>query len=137
MSVGEVADWASIAALVVSGINTLLIFALRRRILLNVTLEPLLDRLRENSNRMNGCLLLFDASIDTFDEVIAICEANVRALRRRLGLRRSWFCRDLIKAFGAYGDNRSYDAARRVFNHLQRVVQEVANRVEERRITAS
>jgi hypothetical protein len=137
MTLGEVADWASIAALAISVLNATLIFSLKRRIVVNLTLEPLLERLREGSTQMNGYLLLFDASADAFDETAAIWEANVRAVQRRPGIRHGWFCRDLLKSLRVYRNRRSYDAARRVYNHLQKVIREVANRLEERRITAS
>jgi hypothetical protein len=134
ISLSEVADWASIAALVISGLNTLLIFSLKRRIILNVTLEPLLLRLQENSRVMNQCLFLFDAFSDTFDEYFGPCEANINAVRRRLGYRRSAFCKDTQRSMLRYRRSRSLETARTVYNDLQRVLREVANRVEEQRI---
>jgi hypothetical protein len=119
MSTSDVANWASIASLVISIFNVALIVSLKRRIVANVTLEPLLERLREGSTQMNGYLLLFEAAADDFDATAAICEADVRAVQKRLGVRQGWFCR-----------------ARRVYNHLQKVIREVANRLEERRIAA-
>jgi hypothetical protein len=136
MSTSDVANWASIASLVISIFNVALIVSLKRRIVANVTLEPLLERLREGSTQMNGYLLLFEAAADDFDATAAICEADVRAVQKRLGVRQGWFCRDLLKSLRVYRNHRSYDAARRVYNHLQKVIREVANRLEERRIAA-
>lgn len=103
--------------------------------MLNLTLPPLLQRLQQDSGDLNGYLLLYEASIDSFDEVIGICEANVNAMRRRLGRHRSSFCRGLLKLIVRYRSERSSDTARAVYNALQQVIQELANRVEERRIT--
>jgi len=129
-------DWSSVLALLITIYNAYQITRVRRQILLNLTLSSLLERLRRNSERMNECLLLIlkDASIDTFDEVIAICEANVRAVRRRLGRTRARFCSPLLSAISVYRRAQNVDSARSVYNSLQGVIQEIANREEERRI---
>jgi hypothetical protein len=134
ITVGEVADWASIVALIISCVNALLIFSVKRRIVLNVTLGPLFLRLRENSESMNRCLSEFGIFSDTFNEQLGRCEANVNAVRRRLGHRRSAFCKGAQRSILEYRRRKSVDAARDVYNDLQRVLQEVENRVEEQGI---
>ena len=131
------AAWASIVSLLISAYNAIQITSVRRNILLNVTLPLLLERLRENSKVINGHLLIFDGSADGFEEVIGLCEANVRAVRRRLGYFRGWFCRRMLKAIVRHRRRRSVDSARSVYNALQQLIQEVANRAEERRITGT
>jgi hypothetical protein len=89
MNLGFFADWASILALLVTAFNAYQITNVKRRLVIYLTPPPLLDRLRDNSSEMNRFLLLFAASMDHFDGVIGICEVNVRAVRRRLGVRQS------------------------------------------------
>jgi hypothetical protein len=134
MSLSDIADWASIVALLISGFNTLLIFSVKRRIVLNVTLEPMLARLTENSARMNGYLLGV-ISADVVNETIGLCEAEVRAIRRRFGGYRARFCRRLRRSMSHYRRRPDVDTARDVYNDLQQVIQEIANRAEEMRIT--
>jgi hypothetical protein len=106
----------------------------KRRVLINLTLAPLLDRLRGNSSEMNRFLLRHEASMHDLDGVIGICEANVRAVKRRLGVHRGRFCNDLLVLMVAYRRQKSVSMAGRVYDALQRVIQEIANRVEEIRI---
>jgi hypothetical protein len=103
--------------------------------LINLTLSPLLDRLRGNSTEMNRFLVRYETSMHDLDGVIGICEANVRAVKRRLGVHHGRFCNDLLALMGAYRKQKSVVIARRVYDALQRVIQEIANRVEEIRIT--
>jgi hypothetical protein len=131
----RLADWASILALLLAIYNAVLITRVKKEILLNVTLGSLLCSLQENSQAMNDCLVLADASIDTFDEVVEVCHANIRTIRRRLGRRRSRFCRPLLTSIRIFAKQREANAARDVYNKLQGVIQELINHAEERRIT--
>ena len=137
MSLNEVADWASVAALLISAFNALQITSVRRRIILNVTLPTLLTRLRENSSRMNLYLISYLASGESFYEVIGPCEANVRALKRRIGFRQARICAGMLLSFKRYRRDKSVGNARDVYNELQQLIQEVANRLEEQRITGA
>jgi hypothetical protein len=129
------ADWASIISLIISGYAAIQITLVKRRVVANLTLEPLLGRLRANSKEMNRCLSDYGSYRGQFDEVLGLMEANVRALRRRLGARYGWFCRRPLAAIRVYRLDENDAGARTVYNALQQVVQEVANLVEEMRIT--
>jgi hypothetical protein len=135
VSLGVLADWASVLALLITLYNAYQITSVKSQIILNLTLQSLLERLEENSRQMNGYLMQYAASADSFDEVTGLCHANIRAVKRRLGLRRGWFCRGLLKTIVRYRRWQNIDTARTVYNALQQVIQEVANRIEERRIT--
>lgn len=52
------ADWASIVSLGLTLLNTYLIIRIPQRIVLNLTLEPVLSRLMQNSLDMNQYLTL-------------------------------------------------------------------------------
>jgi hypothetical protein len=135
VSLSVLADWASIFALLISAFNAFQITTVKRRMMLNVTLNPLLNRLMENSRDMNRCLLNYQATIADIDKVIGICEADARALKRRFGLRHGRFCKNLLDMLIAYRRDRSEDSARAVYNSLQAVIREVAHRAEEMRVT--
>jgi hypothetical protein len=135
ISLSEVVDWASIAALVISGVNALLIFSLKRRIILNVTLGPLLGRLKDNSQRLNGCLLGDADAATGMTEIVGLCEAEAKAIQRRFGFYRARFCRRFLRSIAYYRLHGDMDAARAVYDDLQQVIQELANRIEELRIT--
>src|SRR5439155_26506284 len=111
-NIGVLADWASISALLIALYNAYQITRVRGQIVLNLTLSSLLGRLQDNSQRMNESLLLQHASSDSFDEIVEICEANVRAVRRRLGLRRGRFCLMLLSSIAAYRRRRDTETAR-------------------------
>ncbi|HVH78184.1 MAG TPA: hypothetical protein VM782_02240 [Stellaceae bacterium] len=134
ISISQVADWASIVALLVSAFNALQITIVKRRIILNVTLPDLLARLAENSRSMNLYLIAFSATNDSFDEVTGLCEANVRALKRRLGFGQGRICAGMLLSIRRYRRNRSASSARDLYNDLQQLIQEIANRLEEQRI---
>jgi hypothetical protein len=135
VSLSFFADWASIIALLVTAYNAYQITAIKRRMLVNLTLKPLLDRLRENSTDMNRLLLPGSRPEYEYDAVLGICEANVGAVKRRLGRQRGRFCNRLQAAIVRYREQKSDRAALSVYAALQQVIQEVANRVEEMRIT--
>lgn len=135
MSLGEVADWASIAALVISAVNAVLIVSVKRRIVLNITLEPLLLRLKDNSQQINESLLGDAEAVAGLNEVVGLCEAEVKAIQRRFGFYRARFCRRLLRSIAYYRRRNDADAARAVYDDLQQVIQELANRIEELRIT--
>lgn len=134
MNLGIVADWASILALLVTAFNAFQIRNIKRRMVINLTLEALLERLQNNSREMNRFLSVYETAKSDFDGVIGVCEANVRAVRRRLGARRSRFCKQLLNRISAYGRQQRKATARAVYDTLQQVIQEIANRVEEIRI---
>jgi hypothetical protein len=98
VSLSFFADWASIIALLVTAYNAYQITTIKRRMLVNLTLEPLLDRLRENSTEMNRLLLPGSRPEYEYDTVLGICEANVGAVKRRLGSQRGQFCNRLLAA---------------------------------------
>jgi hypothetical protein len=129
------ADWASVASLCLTLLNTYLIIRIRQGIVLNLTLEPILSRLTQNSGKMNQCLTYYEANSAKFVEVVGICEANVRATRRRLGYVRGWLLRDLLTSMRKYKNNRSQQNAQEVYGQLQKVRQGIANMLGERRIT--
>jgi hypothetical protein len=54
-------------------------------IVVNLTLEPSLQRLRENSMDMNQYLSYYEIHANGFFETAGMCEANIKAVRRRLG----------------------------------------------------
>lgn len=130
-------DWASIAGFFIVIFNAWQITRLKRRIVLSLTLDSLLRRLQTDSMDLNECLQLYRASIDRFDATVEVCKANVSTLCRRLGLRNGWFCLRVLRAIRVYQRGRDEEAARSVYNRLQGVVQEVANRVEEVRISGA
>ncbi len=74
------ADWASVIALGVTVVNTYLIIRIRQGIVLNLTLEPILSRLRDNSENMNRHLSYYQLHSVSFFEVVGVCEANVKAI---------------------------------------------------------
>ena len=100
-------------------------------------MDSLLQQLQDNSQDMNECFLTYGTSMDRFGATVEVCEANVRALRRRLGWQRSWFCRSVLHSMHQYRRERDENSAREIYNRLQRVVQEVAHRAEEVRISGS
>jgi pantothenate kinase-related protein Tda10 len=130
-------DWASVLGLLIVIFNGWQITRVKQRIVLNLTLNILLQNLRDNSEDMNECLQAYGVSIDRFDATVEACEANVRTARRRLGLQRSRFCSPVLRSMRAYHRERTEDFARQVYNRLQGVVQEVANRADEVRISGS
>ena len=134
MSVGAIADWASILSLIIVIFNAYQITGIRRRIVLNLTLEPLLERFRDISRRMEGYLPMYAASAESFEELIGPYEANVRAVQRRFGAYRNRFCRPLLSSIRKYRRQRGPGSAQRVYADLQGVIQEISNQVEERRI---
>jgi hypothetical protein len=131
------ADAASIISLLLVIYNAFQITAVKRRIVLNVTLDPLLNRLQEGSREMNYCLLNYQATVADLDVVMSMCEADVRALIRRFGVRRGGFCKSFLTILFAYRRRKSEDGARAVYAALQRVIREASNRAEELRITGS
>ena len=133
----EVADWVSIIALLISIFNTLLIFSVKRRIMLNVTLEPLLQRLRDNSQIINDYLLSQTEITIGLNEVVWRCEAEAKAIQRRFGFYRARFCRRLLQSIAHYRRHGGVSAARVVYDNLQQVIQDLANRIEELRIMGS
>ncbi|MFZ2003579.1 MAG: hypothetical protein WB697_09915 [Stellaceae bacterium] len=135
ISLSEVADWASIAALLVSAINALLIFSVKRRIVLNVTLEPLLFRLKDCSQRMNASLLEYPEAATGLNEIVGLCDAEARAIRRRFGFYRARFCARLLRSITHYRRHNGLDEAQAIYDDLQQVIQELVNRIEELRIT--
>jgi hypothetical protein len=129
------ADWASIISLGVTLLNTYLIIRVRQGIVLNLTLEPILSRSRDNSEIMNRHLSYYELHSANFLEVVGVCEANIKAIRRRLGYFRGWFLRDLLKSMGKYRKDRTQPNAQEVYSSLLHVCQDLANMLEERRIT--
>src|SRR6266851_3380043 len=95
-------DWASILGFLIVIFNAWQITRVKNRIILNLTLDTLLQKLRENSEKLNECLQIYAASTERFDETIEVCGANVRTLRRRLGAQRSWFCSPVLRSMRLY-----------------------------------
>jgi hypothetical protein len=126
--------WASIISLLITLINTYLIIRIRAGIVVNLTLEPSLQRLRENSMEMNRHLGYYEIHANGFFETAGVCEANVRAIRRRLGYLKGRFTGDLLRSLRRYRKDRSRQNAQEVYGGLQHVCQHIANLVEERRI---
>jgi hypothetical protein len=56
----DISSWASILSLVLTFVNTYLIIRIRAGIVVNLTLEPILDRLRKNSSEMNQSLSYYE-----------------------------------------------------------------------------
>jgi hypothetical protein len=131
----DISSWASILSLVLTFVNTYLIIRIRAGIVVNLTLEPILDRLRKNSSEMNQSLSYYDIHSTKFFEAVGICEANVRTVRRRLGYFRGRFCADLLWSIRQYKSNRTQENAQEVYSRRQYVCQQIANMAEERRIT--
>ena len=128
-------EWASIASLALTFLNTYLIFRIKGGIIVNLTLEPMLMRLRENSSIMNQSLAYYDAIDPRFFEIAGVCEANVKAVRRRLGFLRGWFVTDLLRSIRIFRRDRSIQNAEIVYANLQQVCQHIANMLEEKRIS--
>jgi hypothetical protein len=99
--------WASIISLLITAINTYLIVRIRAGIVVNLTLEPSLQRLRENSMEMNQYLIYYEVHANRFFETAGMCEANVKAVRRRLGYFKGWFTRELMRSLRKYRKDRS------------------------------
>jgi hypothetical protein len=131
----DLSSWASIISLVLTLVNTYLIVRIRAGIVVNLTLDPILERLRQNSLQMNQCLFYYDIQTAKFFETVGVCEANVRTLRRRLGYVRGRFCADLLRSIGQYKSDRTQDNAQEVYGRLQYVCQHIENMAEEKRIT--
>ena len=127
-------DWASIASLLIVIYTAIQIRNVKRNMMVSLTVSEILIRLRHYSGRLNGFLMTYSVCVDDFDEVVGLCHADVLAVRRRFGFHRSRFCRDLLRSIKLYHATKSAEAGRAVYNALQQVVQEIANRVEERRI---
>ena len=130
-----VSSWASVLSLALTLLNTYLILRIKAGIVVNLTLEPMLVRLTENSTEMNQHLSYYDVSDQRFFEVAGVCEADVRAMRRRLGYIRAWFLRDLLRSMRTFRRDRSRTNAQEVYASLQQVRQHLANLLEEKRIT--
>jgi hypothetical protein len=129
------ADWASVISLGVTVVNTYLIIRIRQGIVLNLTLEPILSRLRDNSENLNRHLSYYELHSASFLEVVGVCEANIKAIRRRLGYFRGWFLRDVLRSMRKYQKYRTQPNAQEVYTSLLHVCQDLANMLEERRIT--
>lgn len=129
------ADWASVISLGVTVLNTYLIIRIRQGIVLNLTLEPILSRLRDNSENMNRHLSYYELHSDNFLQVVNVCEANIKTIRHRLGYRRGWFLRGVLRSMRKYRKDRTQPNAQEVYSSLLHVCQGVANMLEERRIT--
>jgi hypothetical protein len=129
------ANWASVISLAVSLFNTYLILRIKKGIVLNLTLEPILTRLRENSAQMNEYLTYYETHSVRFAEVVGVCEANIKTAWRRLGYIRGWFLRDLLRSMRKYKSDRTSQSAQEIYGALQHVCQSLANMLEERRIT--
>lgn len=127
--------WASILSLVLTLINTYLILRVKAGIVVNLTLEPMLSRLGGNSANLNECLFDFDSNAQRFSEVAGVCEANAKAIRRRLGYVRGLFLRDLLRALRRFKAHRSEKTAQEVYIRLLQVRQHLENMLEEKRIT--
>ncbi|HVC50825.1 MAG TPA: hypothetical protein VND87_02265 [Stellaceae bacterium] len=127
--------WASLVSLALTLVNTILILRIKSGIVVNLTLEPLFDRLRQRSGEMNQFLAYYEVNGARFFEVAGICEADIRALRRRLGYVRSRFLRSHVHAARKFRRDRSAANAQEVYASLQQVRQHIANMLEERRIT--
>jgi hypothetical protein len=127
--------WAGMVSLVLTFVNTYLILRVKAGIVVNLTLEPMLNRLSENSANLNECLFDFDPNAQRFSEVAGVCEANAKAIRRRLGYVRSLFLRDFLRALRRFKARRSRENAQEVYAYLQQVRQHIANMIEEKRIT--
>jgi hypothetical protein len=130
----KLADWASVISLGITLFNTYLIIRIRQGIVLNLTLEPMLSRLRENSADMNRYLSYYESHAAKFLDVAGVCEADIRAIRRRLGYIRGWFLRDLLKSVHKYKRDRTQPNAQEIYSSLLHVRQRLANMLEERRI---
>jgi hypothetical protein len=130
-----VSSWASMISLVLTLINTYLILRIKTGIVVNLTLEPILVRLRDNSAAMNQHLSYYHINDHRFFEVAGVCEADVKAMRRRLGYIRGWFLRDLLRSIRTFRRDRSRTNAQEVYASLQQVCQHLANILEEKRIT--
>lgn len=134
MSLGFWADLASVASLIIALFNAYQITTVKRRIVVNLTLGPLIDRLRDNSSEMNRSLSNYVASVDRFDEAVGLCEVHARTAERRLGGRRCRFCKELLRLVATYRREKNDGNAHKVYNALQQVIQEIANLMEEMRI---
>jgi len=130
-------DLSSLLAFLITILNGYLISSIKQRIMINVTIVPLRDRLRSDSLELNNSLAYFETSIDEFNQALGICVANVKAVRRRLGIWRGWFSRELLKAANKYDKQRNRNNGREVFNRLAQVIQHLDNLIEERRIIGS
>jgi len=84
---------------------------------------------------MNENLSYYDIYEDRFFEVARVCEANVKAIRRRLGYFNGRFLRDLLKTLRRYGGTRNRGNAQDVYRERQHARQHLANMLEEKRIT--
>src|SRR6185437_7492022 len=100
-------SWASLISLAVAAWNTYLILRIKAGIVLNVTLEPMLIRLKENSAELNRQLMYYEVNHHRFSEVAGICEADVKALRRRLGFIKSRFVRGPLRSMRTFRRDRS------------------------------
>jgi hypothetical protein len=137
MSLGVIADWASVISLALVAFNVHQVTRIKKQIILNLTLDRLLRNLQDDSKAMNSHLLFYEASVDSFNEVVGKCDANVGAVRRRFGIHGGWFCRRLQKSIARYRSERNVETARTVYNDLQQVIREIINRIDERRIRGS
>lgn len=131
----EISSWASIVSPVLTFVNTYLIIRIRAGIVVNLTLEPILERLRQNSSQMNQSLSYYDMQSVKFFESVGVCEANVRTLRHRLGYVQGRFCADLLRSIRQYKSDRTQDNAQEIYSRLQYVCQHRENMAEEKRIT--
>ena len=125
--------WASVISLAITLLNTYLILRIKSGIVVNLTLEPMLLRLTENSADMNRHLSYYEVG-NQFFEVAGVCEANVKAIRRRLGYVRGRFLSDLLRSMRTFRRDRSRINAQEVYACLQQVRQHLANMLEEKRI---
>jgi hypothetical protein len=123
------ADWASVISLGVTVVNTYLIIRIRQGIVLNLTLEPILSRLRDNSESMNRHLSYYELHSASFLEVVGVCEANIKAIRRRLGYFRGWFLRDVLRSMRKYQKYRTQPNAQEVYTSLLHVCQDLVVRI--------
>ncbi len=65
-------DLSSILAFLITILNAYLITSIKRRIMINVTIVPLRDRLRSDSLELNNSLAYFETSFDEFNQALGI-----------------------------------------------------------------
>lgn len=82
LSLGFVADWASIIGLVLTGLTFYFVFGLKEKFLLKSGVDAHIKSLIEISSEVSGLLQSYEANSTAIDELFELANVELRAIQR-------------------------------------------------------